>query len=275
MLLAGGLLAWLHGVWPGIAIHQAGYGWLLSSCGAAAGCSQPAIPWPLVGLTLALGALAIPTYLAGLSRPGTALTARRRPAGPAGRLARLARWLEPAYHWTGIAWLVQRIEPWWAKAHSYIASHLPKAPRPIAAERMLAVLACRAVSWLHWQACPLPWELSAVGASMAASSARDRLCCCSSAYCPTACWLPDCGLPFAPCFGGATFFRRREIKKGREFLSASLGGHAFVIVLAFGWCGAGSAPSRLSRCGPEPVPDFGAHGRTLARLGVNWGLSAF
>ena len=126
MLLAGGLLAWLYGVWPGIAVHQAGYGLAFI---VLWGSASP-VPWPLVGLTLALSVLAI-SAAAGNGANGQA---------PAGRSPWAPRWLEPAYHWTGLAWLVGRIEPWWAKVRSYIRSHLPKRPWLSWLSRLLVVL---------------------------------------------------------------------------------------------------------------------------------------
>ncbi len=106
MLLIGGMLAWLYGVWPGIAIHQAGYGLTFVALwsGGQAGASQMAIPWPLVGLTLALGALTI--------------------SASGGSIAEGAGGQAPAPRWTGLAWLARQVEPWWAKARSYITSHL-------------------------------------------------------------------------------------------------------------------------------------------------------
>ena len=131
MLLVGGVLAWLHGVWPGVAIHQAGYALAFVALwgGGQAGATQPPIPWPLVGLTLALGMLAI-SASAGDSANGQAPSGRSRWAG----FARLARWIEPAYHWTGLAWLVRQVEPWWANARSYITVASAQAPAAIVAE---------------------------------------------------------------------------------------------------------------------------------------------
>jgi len=136
MLLAGGLLAWLHGAWPGIAIHQAGFGLaFITLWGGQAGAAQPSVPWPLVSLTLALGVLAI-SASAGDSANGQSPDGQSRWGG----FPRLARWIEPVYHWTGLSWLVQQIEPWWAQARSYITSHLPKRPRLSWLSRLLAVL---------------------------------------------------------------------------------------------------------------------------------------
>ena len=122
MVLAGGALTWLDGVWPGIAIHQAGYGLaFIALWNTQAGAVQPPVPWPLVGLVLALGTLAI-SASAGNGANGNA-------AQP------------PASRWTGLSWLARQIEPWVAKARSFIASHPQfKRPRLTRLGRLLAVL---------------------------------------------------------------------------------------------------------------------------------------
>lgn len=115
MVLIGGMLAWLHGVWPGVAIHQVGYGLAFVALwgGSQPGVSQPAIPWPLVGLTLALGTLAIS------ASAGNGIESADQP-GPASRWTGLLRLAQ----WTGLAWLARQIEPWWVKARSYLTAHL-------------------------------------------------------------------------------------------------------------------------------------------------------
>jgi hypothetical protein len=102
MLLAGGMLAWLGGVWPGVAIHQAGYGLVFVMLwGGQVDAAQLPIPWPLIGMTLALGTLAISASDEG---------------GANGQA--------PAPRWAGFTWLARQIEPWWARARSSIASRL-------------------------------------------------------------------------------------------------------------------------------------------------------
>ncbi|MBN1135721.1 MAG: hypothetical protein JXM73_04005 [Anaerolineae bacterium] len=131
MLLVGGVLAWLDGAWPGIAIHQAGYGLaFIALWGGQASAAQPPLPWPLAGLTLALGVLAV-SASAGNGASSTGGQA------PAYRWAGLS-WLA---QWTGLAWLARQVGPWWAKVRSYITSHLGfKRPRFTALGRLLAVL---------------------------------------------------------------------------------------------------------------------------------------
>ena len=131
MLLVGGALAWLNGAWPGIAIHQAGYGLVfIVLWGGQAGTTQPPVPWPLVSLTLALGTLAI-SASAGRSANGPSRQS------PASRWAGLS-WLA---QWTGLAWLARQIEPWRVKVRSYAASHLRfKRPWLTWLGRLLAVL---------------------------------------------------------------------------------------------------------------------------------------
>ena len=121
MLLAGGVLAWLHGVWPGFAIHQTGYGLVfIALWGGQTGAARPLVPWPLAGLVLALGTLAI-SASAGNGANGTSEV--------------------PASRWAGLAWLARQIEPWAAKARSYITSHLRfKRPRFTRLGRLLAIL---------------------------------------------------------------------------------------------------------------------------------------
>jgi len=131
MLLAGGVLAWLDGVWPGIAIHQVGYGLtFIALWGSQAGAARPLVPWPLVSLALALGTLAI-SASAGNGANGTG---GQMPDSWWAGLSWLARW-------SGLAWLARQIGPWWAKARSYITSHLRfKRPRLTRLGRLLAVL---------------------------------------------------------------------------------------------------------------------------------------
>jgi hypothetical protein len=99
-LLAGALLTWSRsssthfaGLWPSILVYQAGYAlaFMIFLGGAT--------PWPLLALTLALGALAI-LWDGSLERESIA-----RP-----------RWL---------AWLGKRIQPWQAQARSYVAARFP------------------------------------------------------------------------------------------------------------------------------------------------------
>ena len=129
MLLAGGVLAWLDGVWPGVAIHQAGYGLVfvgllgpIEAFGTSsqAGATEPPVLWPLVGMTLALGTLAI--------------------AESAGNGADGAGGQGPVPRWAGLAWLVERAESWWARARSLLSSRLPKGPRLSWLSPLLAVL---------------------------------------------------------------------------------------------------------------------------------------
>ena len=122
MLLVGGVLAWLDGVWPGIAVHQAGYGLaFIALWGSQAGAARPLVPWPLVGLALALGTLAISASVANGAN------------GSDGQA--------PASRWAGLSWLARQTGSWWAKARSYITSHLRfKRPRLTRLGRLLAVL---------------------------------------------------------------------------------------------------------------------------------------
>jgi len=132
MLLAGGMLAWLYGVWPGMAIHQAGYGLVFIALwgGSQAGAARPAMPWPLAGLALTLGALAISASAGDGGNGAGGQSPARRWAG----LARLAQW-------TGLAWLAERVKPWWAKARSAVASRLRlRRPRLAWLGRLLAAL---------------------------------------------------------------------------------------------------------------------------------------
>ena len=131
MLLAGGVLAWLNDAWPGVAVHQAGYGLIfIALWGGHAGATQPSVPWPLVSLTLALGTLAISASAEG----GANGTNGQLPASRWAGLSWLARW-------TGLAWLERQIEPWEAKARSYLTAHLRfKRPRLTWLGRLLAVL---------------------------------------------------------------------------------------------------------------------------------------
>jgi NADH:ubiquinone oxidoreductase subunit 2 (subunit N) len=99
-LLAGALLTWSSSrsmgfprFWPGVLAYQAGYAlaFLILVEGTA--------PWPLLALTLPLGALAI-LWDDSL---GTESVAKPR--------------------WQ--AWLGQRIQPWQAKAQTYLSTRLP------------------------------------------------------------------------------------------------------------------------------------------------------
>jgi hypothetical protein len=108
-VLAGGVLAWSSGgglparrdsgalfskFWPGALVQQTGFAivFVLLLAGMA--------PWPLVGLVLALGALAI-WWESGLEEP--------EPAGS-------VRW----------EWLTRRLEPWWERAGSAAVARVPR-----------------------------------------------------------------------------------------------------------------------------------------------------
>jgi hypothetical protein len=101
MLLAGGMLTWLTSPWPGLALHQAGYGLLFVILlgGGQTGATGLPIPWPVVSLTLALSILAI------------WWDSVQEQASPT--------------HWKGLGWLLERIESWRARARSYATSHWP------------------------------------------------------------------------------------------------------------------------------------------------------
>ena len=93
-LLAGGLLIWSGDLWPGVAVHQAGYALVFVIL------LEDTVSWPLVGLTLALGALAIWWDI----NQETKAVARPKPVDR----------------------LVQRMGNWWAEARSKAITHFPR-----------------------------------------------------------------------------------------------------------------------------------------------------
>lgn len=114
LMLGGGLLAWLNGVWPGLPVQQLGLAigfiWLLGDG------QPPPVPWPSVTLTLALGVLAVwwngsaEAAPAGIRLPAP-VAERLAPAWASLRAAVEAQ-VAPLSRWRG-TWLGRRQAAVW------------------------------------------------------------------------------------------------------------------------------------------------------------------